>query len=63
MQTCRESKRDRGLVYVCVVVVAGGQLKVNQRRATGFVTGTTELPAAPVRRQLISTGIHERTLN
>ena len=55
MQTCRESKRDRGLVYVCVVVVAGGgggggQLKVNQRRATGFVTGTTELPAAPVRR-------------
>ena len=24
MQTCRESKRDRGLVYVCVVVVAGG---------------------------------------
>ena len=52
MQTCRESKRDRGLVYVCVVVVAGGggQLKVIQRRATGFVTGTTELPAAPVRR-------------
>ena len=49
MQTCRESKRDGGLVYVCVVVV-GGQLKVIQRRATGFVTGTTELPAAPVRR-------------
>ena len=52
MQTCRESKRDGGLVYVCVVVVGGGrgQLKVIQRRATGFVTGTTELPAAPVRR-------------
>ena len=54
MQTCRESKRDGGLVYVCVVVVVvgggGGGIKVIQRRATGFVTGTTELPAAPVRR-------------
>ena len=52
MQTCRKSKRDGGLVYVCVVVVGGGggQLKVIQRRATGFVTGTTELPAASVRR-------------
>ena len=49
MQTCRESKRDRGLVYVCGGG-GGGQLKVIQRRATGFVTGTTELPAAPVRR-------------
>ena len=49
MQTCRESQRDGGLVYVCVVVVGEGQLKVVQRRATGFVTGTTELPAAPVR--------------
>ena len=38
-------------MYVCVVVVVGGggQLKVGKRRATGFVTGTTELPAAPVR--------------
>ena len=50
MQTCRESKRDGGLVYVCVVVVVVGGIKVIQRRATGFVTGTTELPAAPVRR-------------
>ena len=52
MQTCRESKRDGGLVYVCVCGGGGGggQLKVIQRRATGFVTGTTELPAAPVRR-------------
>ena len=52
MQTCRESQQDGGLVYECVVVVVGGgggQLKVVQRRATGFVTGTTELPAAPVR--------------
>ena len=54
MQTCRESQRDGGLVYACVVVVVvvvggGGQLKVVQRRATGFVTGTTKLPAAPVR--------------
>ena len=48
MQTCRESKRDRGLVYVCVVVVAGGgQLKVIQRRATGFVTGTTRTTSSP----------------
>ena len=36
-------------MYVCVVAGGGGQLKVVQRRATGFVTGTTELPAAPVR--------------
>ena len=37
---------------VCVCGGGGGgrgQLKVVQWRATGFVTGTTELPAAPVR--------------
>ena len=48
METCRESQQGGGLVYVCGGG-GGGQLKVVQRRATGFVTGITELPAAPVR--------------
>ena len=40
-----------GLVYVCVWWggVLGLQLEVVQSRATGFITGTTELPAAPAR--------------
>ena len=40
-----------GLVYVCVCGgdVLGLQLEVVQSRATGFITGTTELPAAPAR--------------
>ena len=37
------------MCVVVMVVVGGGQFKVVQWRATGFVTGTTELPAAPVR--------------
>ena len=39
-----------GLVYVCVCG-GGGRLllEVVKSRATGFITGTTELPAAPAR--------------
>ena len=42
-------------VCVCVCAVVGGrcvlgvQLEVVQSRATGFITGTTELPATPAR--------------
>ena len=35
MQTCRESKRDGGLVYVCVVVV-GGAVKGNSEARNGI---------------------------
>ena len=42
-----------GLVYVCVCGggrgVLGLLLEVVQSRETGFITGTTELPAAPAR--------------
>ena len=42
-----------GVVYMCVCGggrgVLGLQLEVVQSRATGFITGTTELPAAPAR--------------
>ena len=48
-----------GLVHVCVCVGGGGegggrgvlvvQLEEVQSRATGFITGTIELPAAPAR--------------
>ena len=57
MQTCGVSQRD-GAWCICVCVVGGGgggegcdgvQLEVVQSRATAFITGTTELPAAPAR--------------
>ena len=49
--------RGMGLgVCVCVCVCGGGgegvvgmQLEVVQSRAKGFITGTTEQPAAPAR--------------
>ena len=54
MQTCWESQRD-GAWCMCVCGGDGGrgvfglQLEVVQSHTKGFITGTTELPAAPAR--------------